>query len=96
MNEMYKLKEITQRYEIGYNTLRNAIVTGKLHARKIGRSYMIQKDDIESYLGLIDNSEIQNLKQQIKELELKLKGYEIQYNSIRNVINSVNDIVNVR
>lgn len=96
MNEMYKLKEITQMYKISYNTLRNAILTGKLHAYRIGRYYMVQKADIESYLGLTDNSEIQNLKQQIKELELKLKGYEIQYNSIRNVINSVNDIVNVR
>ena len=93
---MYTVKEISEKYNIKENTILNAIRTNKLTAKKIGKSYRITSDAIETYLGLSDNSEVVKLQQEIEKLKLEIEGYKMQLANIKTFADSIENLLNYR
>ena len=93
---MLTVKEVAEKYNIKENTILNAIRTNKLIAKKIGKSYMITTDAIETYLGLSDNNEVVKLQQEINKLKLEIEGYKMQLSNIKTFTDSINNIINYR
>jgi len=52
--ELYSLMEIAESCSISLNTLRNAIKSNKLRARKIGREYKCTRTEILKFLDIGD------------------------------------------
>ena len=93
---MLTVKEISKKYNIKENTILNAIRTNKLTAKKVGKSYMITSDAIETYLGLSNNDEAVRLQQEIEKLKLEIEGYKMQLSNIKTFADSINNIINHR
>ena len=93
---MLTVKEISEKYNIKENTILNAIRTNKLTAKKIGKSYMITTDAIETYLGLSNNDEAVRLQQEIEKLKLEIEGYKMQLANIKTLNNTISDLLNYR
>ena len=92
---MLTVKEVAEKYNIKENTILNAIRTNKLTAKKVGKSYRITTDAIETYLGL-SNNEVFKLHQEINKLKLEIEGYKIQLSNIKTFTDSINNIINYR
>ena len=93
---MYTVKEVSKKYNIKENTILNAIRTNKLTAKKVGKSYRITPDAIETYLGLSDNNEVFKLHQEIEKLKLEIEGYKMQLANIKTLNNTISDLLNYR
>jgi excisionase family DNA binding protein len=53
--DLYSLMEIAESCSVSLSTLRNAIKSNKLKARKIGREYKCTKGEIMKFLHLNEN-----------------------------------------
>ena len=93
---MFTVKEVAEKYNIKQNTILNAIRTNKLIAKKVGKSYMITSNAIETYLGLSDNSEVVELQKEIDKLKLEIEGYKIQLSNIKTLNNTISNLLNYR
>ena len=93
---MLTVKEVAEKYNIKENTILNAIRTNKLIAKKVGKSYRITSDAIETYLGLSDNNEIIKLQQEINKLKLEIEGYKMQLANIKTFADSIINLLNYR
>ena len=47
----YRLEEIEEMYSIPVRTLRDFIYTGKIKASKVGRRYIVAKEEIENLVS---------------------------------------------
>ena len=93
---MYTVKEVAEKYNIKENTILNAIRTNKLTAKKVGKSYRITSDAIETYLGLSNNSKVIEMQKEIDKLKLEIEGYKMQLSNIKTLNNTISDLLNYR
>ena len=93
---MFTVKEVAEKYNIKENTILNAIRTNKLTAKKIGKSYRITSDAIETYLGLSNDSKAVEMQKEIDKLKLEIEGYKIQLSNIKTFNNAISNLLNYR
>ncbi len=92
-NNIYRLKEISEKYNIPITRLTLAIRQGKLKAVKSGKEYIVTIDAINNYLGIETTSQGMERELYIKELEGKLKNYEIQIGALKNCISMMQNVI---
>lgn len=90
---IFKLKEISEKYDIPVTRLTLAVRQGKLKAVKSGKEYVVTLTEIHRYFGIETTSESLEKELYIKELESKIKNYEIQMSTLRNCINMMESLV---
>ena len=91
--EIYRLKEISEKYDIPVARLTLAIRSGKIKAVKSGKEYVVTPSEIHKYLGIETTSEGIQKELYIKELENKIKIYEAKINMLKNCIDMMQDLV---
>lgn len=90
---VYKVKEVAEMINKPATTVRNEIRTGKINATKSGTEYLIEKSEVEKYLGITTNTQSLQKDLEIAELKGKLKSYEMQINAIKGVASSLGSII---
>ncbi len=92
-NNIYRLKEISEKYNIPITRLTLAIRQGKLKAVKSGKEYIVTIDAINNYLGIETTSQGMERELYIKELEGKLKNYEVQIGALKNCVSMMQNVI---
>ncbi|GEP65707.1 hypothetical protein CBE01nite_34750 [Clostridium beijerinckii] len=90
---IFKIKEISARYNIPVTRLTLAVRQGKLKAVKSGKEYLITLNEVHRYLGIETTSESLEKELYIRELESRIKSYEIQLMAIKNCIGMIDKVV---
>lgn len=90
---VFRLKEISKKYNIPVTRLTLAIRQGKLKAVKSGKEYIVTLNEIHKYLGIETTSEGMEKELYIKELESKLKNYEIQISALKNCVSMMQNVM---
>ena len=90
---VYKVVEVAGMINKPASTVRHEIRTGKIKATKSGTEYLIEKSEIDKYLGIETNDESLKKDLQISELKGKLKSYEMQLQAFKSVTISLNNII---
>ena len=90
---MYTVKEVSKKYNIKENTILNAIRTNKLTAKKVGKSYRITSDAIETYLGLSNKYDPYILKRlkAVIDAEQHFYRFKESYYRLENMNERAND-----
>lgn len=98
---MVKLRELLKTDEVAAELgkprtfITNQIRQGKLKAIKSGKEYLINREDLNSYLGIMTNEEDYKKDLYIKELEGKIKTYEVQFNTVKGLVGTLGNLINV-
>lgn len=92
-NSVFRLKEISEKYNIPVTRLTLAVRQGKLKAVKSGKEYIVTLNELHRYLGIETTSEGLEKELYIKELESKIKNYEIQLLAIKNCIGAIDQVI---
>lgn len=90
---VYKVAEVSTMINKPATTVRNEIRTGKIKATKSGTEYLIEKSEVDRYLGIETNDESLKKDLEIAELKGKIKSYEIQLQAFKSVASSLNSII---
>lgn len=90
---IFKLKEISIKYDIPVSRLTLAIRQGKLKANRVGKEYIVTIDELYRYLGIETTSQGMERELYIKELENKVKNYEIQMATLKNCISMMDNLI---
>lgn len=90
---IFKIKEISSKYNIPVTRLTLAVRQGKLKAVKSGKEYLITLNEVHRYLGIETTSESLEKELYIRELESRIKNYEIQLMAIKNCIGMIDKVV---
>ncbi|WP_455810153.1 helix-turn-helix domain-containing protein [Clostridium butyricum] len=90
---IFKLKEISKKYDIPVSRLTLAIRQGKLKANRVGKEYIVTIDELYRYLGIETTSQGMERELYIKELENKVKNYEIQMATLKNCISMMDNLI---
>ena len=91
--EIFRLKEISEKYNIPHTRLTLAIRQGKIKAVKSGKEYLVSTKEINKYLGLETSDELLKKEFRIKELESKIKNYELKIRTLENCITTIQNVV---
>jgi len=92
---VYKVVEVAAMINKPATTVRNEIRTGKIKATKSGTEYLIEKSEVDRYLGIETNDESLKKDLEIAELKGKIKSYEMQLQAFRQVANSLSGIISL-
>jgi len=92
---VYKVVEVAEIINKPPATVRNEIRKAKLKAIKSGTEYLIEKLEVDRYLGITTNDE--NIKKdlEISELKGKIKYLETQIQAFKSVASSLNNIIGI-
>jgi len=90
---VYKVGEVAEMINKPATTVRNEIRTGKIKATKSGTEYLIEKSEVDRYLGIETNDESLKKDLEIAELKGKIKSYEMQLQAFKSVASSLNNII---
>lgn len=91
--ELLKLSEISSEYGIQVVTLQKHIREKKLKAKRIGKTYMVTRKDLNVYLGIENNEEDLRKDLEIANLKAKVKTYEYQLKTIKAMISNLDNII---
>jgi len=90
---IYKVNEVAEMIGKPASSVRNEIRSGRLKATKSGVEYLIDKKEVDRYLGIETSDEslkkdleIEKLKGQVKSLQTKIEAFESVANSLNNII----------
>ncbi len=90
---VYKVNEVAEMIGKPASSVRNEIRLGRLKAKKSGVEYLIEKTEVDRYLGIETNDEslkkdleIEKLKGQVKSLQTKIEAFKSVANSLNNII----------
>ena len=92
---VYKVQEIAVMLNKPATTVRNEIRTGKIKATKSGTEYLIEKSEVDRYLGIETNDESLKKDLEIAELKGKIKSYEMQLQAFKSVASSLSNIISL-
>ncbi|MDU1602810.1 MAG: helix-turn-helix domain-containing protein [Clostridium sp.] len=92
---VYKVGEVAEMINKPATTVRNEIRTGKIKATKSGTEYLIEKSEVDRYLGIETNDESLKKDLEIAELKGKIKSYETQISAFKNVASALNNIIGI-
>ncbi|MFW2490948.1 helix-turn-helix domain-containing protein [Clostridium chromiireducens] len=90
---VYKVTEVAEIISKPPATVRNEIRKGKLKAIKSGTEYLIEKSEVDRYLGITTNDESLKKDLEIAELKGKVKSLETQIQAFKSVASSLNNII---
>lgn len=92
---VYKTAEVAMMIDKPVTTVTNEIRKGHIKATKVGKEYLIEKREIDRYLGIETNDESLKKDLKIKELEVKIKSYEIQMQALKGIIGSLESVMDM-
>jgi excisionase family DNA binding protein len=90
---VYKVNEVAEIINKPSATVRNEIRKGKIKAVKSGTEYLIEKSEVDRYLGIETNDGSLKKDLEIAELKGKIKSLETQINAFKQVASSLNHII---
>lgn len=90
---VYKVKEVAELTNKPASTIRNEIRLGKLKAIKSGTEYLIEKSEVDRYLGIETNDEVLKKDLEIERLKGRVKSLETQIQAFKSVASSLNNII---
>lgn len=90
---VYKVTEVAEIINKPPATVRNEIRKGKLKATKSGTEYLIEKSEVDRYLGITTNDESLKKDLEIAELKGKIRSLETQIQAFKSVASSLNNII---
>lgn len=90
---VYKVNEVAEMIGKPASSVRNEIRLGRLKAKKSGVEYLIEKTEVDRYLGIETDDEslkkdleIEKLRGQVKALQTKIEAFKSVANSLNNII----------
>lgn len=92
---VYKVTEVAEIINKPPATVRNEIRKGKLKATKSGTEYLIEKSEVDRYLGITTNDESLKKDLEIAELKGKIKSLETKVQAFKSVASSLNNIIGI-
>ncbi|UYZ34983.1 helix-turn-helix domain-containing protein [Clostridium beijerinckii] len=92
---VYKVPEVAEIINKPVTTVRNEIRAGKIKATKSGTEYLIQKSEVDRYLGIETTGESLKKDLEIAELKGKIKSLETQIQAFKSVASSLNNIIGI-
>ncbi|WP_370835545.1 DNA-binding protein [Clostridium tertium] len=93
--ELLDLNQIYEETGILVTTLQGDIRKQRLKAKKIGRKYMVTREDLNKYLGIENVDEILKRDLEIAELKNQLEGYKRQYATLKQLMNTMQGVINI-
>lgn len=90
---VYKVAEVSEIINKPAATVRNEIRSGKIKAIKSGIEYLIEKKEVDRYLGITTDDESLKKDLEIVELRGKIKSLETQIQAFKSVASSLNSII---
>lgn len=92
---VYKVGDVAEMINKPATTVRNEIRTGKIKATKSGTEYLIEKSEVDRYLGIETNDESLKKDLEMAELKGKVKTLETQIQAFKSVASSLNNIIGI-
>ncbi|BCZ49322.1 hypothetical protein psyc5s11_53890 [Clostridium gelidum] len=92
---VYKVTEVAEIINKPPATVRNEIRKGKIKATKSGTEYLIEKSEVDRYLGIATNDESLKKDLEIAELKGKIKSLETKVQAFKSVASSLNNIIGI-
>ena len=92
---VYKTVEVAAMINKPITTVTNEIRKGNIKAIKSGKEYLIEKREVDRYLGIETNDESLKKDLKIKELEGKIKSYEIQIQAVKGIVGSLESVIDM-
>ena len=92
---VYKVIEVAEIINKPSATVRNEIRKGKIKAIKSGTEYLIEKSEVDRYLGITTNDESLKKDLEIAELRGKIKSLETKVQAFKSVASSLNNIIGI-
>lgn len=93
--ELLDLNQIHDETGILVVTLQSDIRKQRLKAKKIGRKYMVTREDLNRYLGIENVDEILKRDLEIAKLKNQLEGYKRQYATLRQLMDTMQGVINI-
>lgn len=93
--ELLDLNQIHDETGILVTTLQGDIRKQKLKAKKIGRKYMVTREDLNRYLGIENVDEILKRDLEIAKLKNQLEGYKRQYSTLKQLMDTMQGVINI-
>lgn len=93
--ELLDLNQIHDETGILVTTLQGDIRKQKLKAKKIGRKYMVTREDLNRYLGIENIDEILKRDLEIAKLKNQLEGYKRQYSTLKQLMDTMQGVKNI-
>lgn len=93
--ELLDLNQIHDETGILVVTLQSDIRKQRLKAKKIGRKYMVTREDLNRYLGIENVDEILKRDLEIAKLKNQLEGFRRQYATLRQLMDTMQGIINI-
>lgn len=93
--ELLDLNQIYDETGILVTTLQGDIRKQKLKAKKIGRKYMVTREDLNRYLGIENVDEILKRDLEIAKLKNQLEGYKRQYSTLKQLMDTMQGVINI-
>lgn len=93
--ELLDLNQIHDETGILIVTLQGDIRKQRLKAKKIGRKYMVTREDLNRYLGIENVDEILKRDLEIAKLKNQLEGYKRQYATLRQLMDTMQGVINI-
>ena len=93
--ELLDLNQIHDETGILVVTLQGDIRKQKLKAKKIGRKYMVTREDLNRYLGIESVDEILKRDLEIAKLKNQLEGYKRQYSTLKQLMDTMQGVINI-
>ena len=90
---VYKVKEVAEMINKPASTVRNEIRLGNIKATKSGTEYLIEKSEVDRYLGIETNDEVLKKDLEIERLKGRVKSLETQIQAFKSVASSLNNII---
>ncbi|MDU6936482.1 MULTISPECIES: DNA-binding protein [Clostridium] len=93
--ELLDLNQIHDETGILVVTLQSDIRKQRLKAKKIGRKYMVTREDLNRYLGIENVDEILKRDLEIAKLKNQLEGFRRQYTTLKQLMDTMQGIINI-
>lgn len=90
VSEFSKLANITEQHA------RLLIRQGKIPAKKVGKEYRLNKNDIYDYLNI--KTDVGKVEEQMKiaKLESELKLYKSKFNIMQDMVNTLQNLIEIK
>lgn len=93
--ELLDLNQVHEETGILIVTLQGDIRKQRLKAKKIGRKYMVTREDLNRYLGIENVDEILKRDLEIAKLKNQLEGFRRQYTTLKQLMDTMQGIINI-
>ena len=90
---VYKVPEVAEMINKTPASVREQIRKGNIKAKKIGTEYVVEKAELDRYLGIETNDESLKKDLEIEKLRGQVKALQTKIEAFRSVANSLNNII---